>query len=116
MTKIDNLTSSADQTSTLILPDNTYARLRLRYRPRTQRWVADVSYPARSFVAKGINLCCFPNVLRAWRELIPFGLAFMTSDFTDPFDINDFATGRVVAYLLDATDVAAVENTIIGGA
>lgn len=114
MTQVDNLTASADQTSTLILPDNTAVTLRLRYRPRTQRWVADVGYATTGFQVNGLNLCCFPNVLRSWRDVIPFGLAFMTADFTDPFDINDFATQRVKVYLLTAEDVALVESEVIG--
>jgi hypothetical protein len=114
MTNIDNLTNSSDQTTLLILPDNSVATLRLRYRQRTQRWIADVGYANKNFQANGINLTCFPNVLRAWRNILPFGIGFMTADFTDPFDINDFQTGRVQAYLLNAADVALVETQIIG--
>jgi hypothetical protein len=109
MTKIDNLTDAADQTTTLILPDNTAVTLRLRYRARTQRWTADVAYAPLNFKAQGLNVCCFPNIVRFGRNILPFGLAFMTADFTDPFDLNDFASGRVNAYLLDAVDVAAVD-------
>lgn len=114
MTRVDNLTDASDQTTTLILPDNTAVTLRLRFRPRTQRWVADVGYAATGFQVNGLNLCCFPNVMRSWREVIPFGIAFMTADFTDPFQLQDFATGRVAVYLLNAADVLAVESTVIG--
>lgn len=114
MTQIDNLTDAADQTTTLVLPDNTSATLRLRFRPRTQRWIADVGYPSKNFQVYGINCCCFPNIMRAWRNILPFGIAFMTADYTDPFNIEDFASGRVTAYLLNAADVAQVETQIIG--
>lgn len=114
MTLVDNLTDAADQTTTLILPDNTAATLRLRFRPRTKRWTADVAYAPANFAANGINVCCLPNILRAWRRVIPFGLAFMTADFTDPFQLEDFLSQRVSVYLLTAADVAAVEATVIG--
>lgn len=119
MTLVDNLTDASDQISTLILPDNTAATLRLRFRPRTSRWLADVGYPpvtlaGKPFQVNGLNLCCFPNVLRPWRGILPFGLAFMTADFTDPFQLQDFASGRVAVYLLTPADVAAVEASIIG--
>lgn len=114
MTLVDNLTDAADQTTTLILPDNTVATLRLRFRPRTGRWTADIGYAATGFQVYGLNVCCLPNVLRPWRRLLPFGLAFMTADFTDPFQLTDFLTGRCSVYLLDAADVAAVEDTVIG--
>ncbi len=112
---VDNLTDAADQTTTLILDDNTAATLRLRYKPRTKRWIADVAYAPAGLDMKGMNVCALPNVLRPWRRLIPFGLAFVTPGFlTDPFDINDFLTGRCVVYLLNAEDVKAVESTVIG--
>ncbi len=119
MTIIDNLTDAADQTTTLILPDNTAATLRLRYRPRTKRWLADVGYPnatldGKPFQANGIDVCCFPNVMRAWREILPFGIAFLTADFTDPMVVEDFASGRVTAFILNADDVLAVEANVIG--
>lgn len=114
MTLVDNLTDAADQTTTLILPDNTTASLRLRYRPRTQRWVADLTYAPAGLTINGLNICCLPNVLRPWRRILPFGLAFMTPDFTDPFQLTDFLTGRCSVYLLTAEDVAAVEETVIG--
>lgn len=115
MTQIDNLTDAADQTSTLILPDNTAVTMRLRFHPRTSRWVADVGYAAQNFQVNGLNLCCMPNVMRPWRGTLPFGIAFMTADLTDPFNLNDFASGRVAVYLLNAADVALVESQIIGG-
>ncbi len=115
MTIIDNLTDAADQTTTLILPDNTTATLRLRFRPRTGRWIADVAYAPANLNAKGLNVCAGPNILRPWRRTIPFGIAIVTPNFlTDPFDINDFLTGRATAYLLNAADVKAVESVVIG--
>lgn len=120
MTLVDNLTDAADQTTTLILADNTAATLRLRFRPRTQRWVADVGYPTlifngKPFQVNGLNVCALPNILRPWRRLIPFGLAVVTPGFlTDPFQLEDFLTGRATFYLLNADDVAQVESVVIG--
>lgn len=115
MTIIDNLTDAADEQTTLILPDNTSGTLRLRYRPRTQRWIADVGYAPNNFQVYGLNVTTFPNILRPWRRLIPFGIAIVTVGLTtDPFDLNDFLTGRSTAYLLSADDVAEVEASIIG--
>lgn len=115
MTIIDNLTDAADQTTTLILPDNTAATLRLRFRPRTQRWTADVGYAPKNFQVYGLNVCTLPNILRAWRRILPFGLAVVTPGLmTDPFQLEDFLTGRATIYLLNEADVQEVEDTIIG--
>lgn len=119
MTQVDNLTNAADQTTNLVLADNTVVTMRMRYRVRTQRWTVDVGYPpvtlgGKPFQVNGLTLTCFPNVMRPWRNLLPFGIGFWTADLTDPFDINDFSTGRVAAYLLSAADVTAIENSTIG--
>lgn len=111
---ITNLTDFADQVTLLQLPDGTNATMELIYQGAAERWLMNISYG--SFVVNGINLCCYPNVLRQWRNIIPFGITCATTTQTDPFDINDFATGRVSLYLLDETDIVQVESIIIGGA
>lgn len=112
MTKIDNLTDFASQVSSLLLPDNTIVTLALKFNAATQRWAASVGY--KDFQVNGINLCTHPNFMRQWRNVVPFGLACMTGDYTDPFNIEDFASGRVSLYLLDAADVLAVEQQVFG--
>ncbi len=115
MRLVDNLTDAADQTTTLILDDNTAATLRLRFQPRTGRWVADVGYAPANFQVNGLNVCALPNVMRAWRRVLPFGLAFVTPGYkTDPFQLTDFLSGYCSVYILNAADVAAVEASVIG--
>lgn len=111
-TQLTNLTNFADQLATLQLPDGSSATMELIYQGATERWIMNISYG--SFVANGIGLCCYPNILRQWKEIIPFGLAFVTADQTDPFDINDFSSGRVLVYLLNQDDIAQVESSVFG--
>lgn len=111
--QITNLTNFADQITQLQLPDGTIATMELIYQGATERWITNVSYG--SFTANSIGLCCYPNILRQWKEILPFGIACVTADQTDPFDINDFSTGRVSIYLLDQTDISTIENTVFGG-
>ena len=110
---IDNLTNFADQLATIQLADGTTFDLELMFHGATQRWVANVTYGDASIM--GIGVCCHPNLLRQWMNVLPFGLACTTQDLTDPFDISDFSTGRVLLYVLDPSDVAEVEASIIGG-
>lgn len=109
---IDNLTGFADQVSELQLPDQTVASMELIYNGTTERWVLNLIYNGVSY--NSIGLCCFPNVLRAWRKILPFGIACVTSDGTDPFDINDFTTGRVTLFLLTSAEVQQVETELLG--
>lgn len=109
-----NITNFANQSMVLQLPNGETADLVLVFDATSERWVIDVSYS--NTIIKGKGLCCYPNVLRQWRKVIPFGLACTTRDQTDPFTVNDFVTGRVGLFLLTAEDVLAVEATVFGGA
>lgn len=110
MTKIDNLTNFADQQSDLILDDGSVASLNMVYNASTERWIANVFYNGKTY--NGIGLCDHPNILRQWKNVLPFGLSVATSDQTDPFDINDFSSGRVGMFLLNSADVQQIENDI----
>lgn len=110
MTLIDNLTNFANQQTTLILDDGTTVDLVLLFNAATDRWVMSVTYLDK--IIESLGLCTLPNVLRQWMNVLPFGIACVTADQTDPFDINDFSTGRVKLYLLTAADVAQIETKI----
>ena len=112
MFQINNLTTSANQTSIAIMADGSSVTLTFKYRPAIQRWTVDVS--RGSFVANGLGLTTHPNLLRVWRDVIPFGLQIVTKDSTDPFMADDLQSGRVVINMLDNTgentDVEDVET------
>lgn len=110
MTLVDNLTNFANQQTVLVLQDGTTATLTLTFDAATERWVANLAYG--NTVINGLGLCTYPNIIRQWRNVLPFGLAIVTADQTDPFDINDFSDGRVKMYLLTKDDVQQVENQI----
>lgn len=119
MTQVDNLTDFAFQTVKLVLPNGGIATLNIRFDAaigvpgieQSGRWVFDISY--EGYTAKGLNLCCHPNLLRQWRNKIPFGLACITPDYTDPFTVEDFVNGRASVYLLTEQDVVDVEATLL---
>jgi hypothetical protein len=85
----------------------------LRYMPRIQIWNMDVAW--NNFTADGVPLLCGPNILRQWRNIIPFGIAITNNYFLDPYSLTDFSGGNSQFYLLDSTDVAAVEATFFDG-
>ena len=111
MLQISNLTDNANQQTTSLLSDNSSVVFSFRFLPVVQRWVMDISYG--DFAIKGMNLCIHPNLLRTFRQRIPFGLACVAPDGVDPFDINDFINGRILLFILDnsggGTEVEEVE-------
>lgn len=114
MIAITNLSADAHQKTTVLLADNTSVVVTLDFHPATQRWVVGVS--RAEFTVKGIPLCVHPNLLRSFRQVASFGLACVSADGVDPFDINDFESGRVTLSVLDNTngemDVVKVESEI----
>lgn len=97
-----------------MLADGTRVKLELFYRPQQQGWYFNltVPQPTGDFVVKGRRLVTSPNMLRQFRELISFGLGFVTNDNSDPTDQDIFSNGNGTLVLLNAADVAAVESII----
>src|SRR4051812_11454805 len=98
MQKLNNLTDAADQLMTVTLDDGSTLQLELFYRPGIQRWTVDIIHPLLNM--KGFNLALGPNILRQWRNLIPFGIAVDTVTGLDPMNAEDFAQGNNSIYIL----------------
>ena len=114
MIQVTNISDDAHQKTTVLLADNSSVVITLDYRPRTQGWVMSVIHGV--FTRKCVPLCIHPNLLRSERAIIPLGIACVSNDGVDPFDINDFSNDRVKLYVLDntgnETDVDMIENNI----
>lgn len=110
MKLIDKITDSAIQTVTLIGNPNQSIELTLRYMPASQSWVMDVVYD--DFSLYGVRVVANPNLLRQYKNKIPFGLLCTTAQPIDPYRINDFDTGYAKLYLMDADDVEEIETRV----
>lgn len=110
MISIDNLSNDAFQSTTIVLSDGTKVIINLNFLPAIQRWSLDVGYG--DFNANGLMLTIHPNLLREWKNVIPFGLSCTTIDGADPFAVSDFSSKRSTLYVLDTSDVTYVEAQI----
>jgi hypothetical protein len=113
MVQIDNLTDDADQKTTIVLEDGSSVTLELFFRPAIERWTVDVTY-GTELIVKGMTLTLHPNILRGWRNLIPFGMMVYSIDGGDPYYIDDFSSQRIKLYIMDSTEVESVETETIG--
>lgn len=105
---IDRLTDAAYQQSILTGNPGQRIVLTVRFLASQQLWVMDIVW--ESFAAYGIQLVNAPNLLRNYRNLIPFGLACGTTDNQDPYTLDAFSTGYAKLYLLTADEVNSVEQ------
>jgi hypothetical protein len=107
MLYINHLTDDAQQQTYITgIPDITI-NFTLRFLPRIQTWIMGVSY--NDFSAQGIPVTTSPNILRQFRNQIPFGIACVTASGLDPYTVEDFLTQASNLYLLNSTDVQLVE-------
>jgi hypothetical protein len=111
MIKLDSLSDNSDQLLQSVLDDGTIVTLEFLYKPAVQRWFFNVTYGTT--IINGLGLCVHPNLLRQWRNTLPFGICCITTDGVDPINTDDFVNARAAVYVLNSTDVEFVESSII---
>lgn len=113
MLYLNKINNSPKQSYTLVGEEKEQIPFYLWYAPTQQSWFFNISYG--DFTANGLQLVVGPNILRNFRNLIPFGLAVTSTDGLDPFYINDMFFGRINLYLLNQDDVNALEASFFNG-
>lgn len=112
MQQLKGFTQSPFQTAKLPLEINEEAIIRLKFSPTQYSWYFDIEYG--DIISNGNKLVLGSNILRAFKNIIPFGLALKSLDGVDPFKLDDF-TGdnpRVKIYLLNEQEVLEVERIL----
>ena len=81
----------------------------MSYVATQQQWLFSVEY--NDFEFNSAQLLVSPNILRGYKNILPFGILCASIDGQDPFYISDFVNNRIELYLLDSEDVGLVEET-----
>jgi len=110
MRQIEGITDNSKQDFSIVLDDGSLLGLSLIYRPTIQRWSFDITHEKLNL--NGKILCTFPNLLRVYRNNIPFGIMIFVLDSTDPIYIDDFLNDRAQIYILSENDVQAIEDSL----
>lgn len=112
MQVITSFTTSPNQFHELILENNETANFTLRYYPRMTSWFFDISYGDKTI--NGVKVVLHPNILRQFKNILPFGLMFYTDNGSpvEPFQPTDFQTGRVKMAILNKEEVLQVESEV----
>lgn len=107
MLLLDSITNDAHQVMTLTgLPGITIAAT-LDYNPRTTQWIIGVN--DGTIQIQGLAVTTALNMVRQWKNVISYGIACVRTDGLDPYQIDDFADGVASLYLLNSSEVAAIE-------
>lgn len=111
MRQITSLTNDTKQLVNLVLDDASRVAFKINYIAAQQGWFYSVQYG--DFKVLNRRLVNSPNILRAFRNIIPFGIACLVSDGFEPVYLDDFSSGRVTFFLLNSADVIETETLII---
>ena len=90
MRLITGFTDQPNQHQTLTLLDGSKVDLTLRYKPQQTGWFFDLAYTEADgtlFQLLGARLCTFPNILRQWINLLPFGILVQATGNVEPLGI-----------------------------
>lgn len=110
MHQITTLTNEPIQRHQLVLDNNDTVDFRLYFSSRTQCWYFDFAYKELSVKCSKVVLS--PNLLRNFRRIIPFGIAFASDGSTEPFRLDDFSSNRIKMYVLNSEDIESIEQEI----
>lgn len=113
MNIIGGITSQPKQQMTIVLDDGTRATWLLEYRPNQSAWFYSLTWG--TVVLNNQRLVASPNIVRQVIRQIPFGITIITAGNVEPVDQEGFVNGSVVAYLLNAQDVADIEAQVFPG-
>lgn len=108
MYKFTSLTNEPRQQITKLLADGTRIIFSFEYKSNQLGWFFGFQYGDVNY--QNIRLTTSYNILRAYRNWLPFGLRCDTPDFEEPMNIDDFVTEYASVYLLDKEDIEAIEG------
>lgn len=108
MYKFINLGNEPKQEIVMIVDGNIRVPFTFEYKPNQLGWFFGFQYGDVNY--QNIRLTTSYNILRAYRNWLPFGLRCDTADDEEPMDIDDFVNGYANVYLLTKEDVQAIEG------
>lgn len=108
MLEITSLDDSAAQQTKILLENGEYVTLTFRYSPQQLGWFFGVQYGDYNY--QNIRLATRYNILRAYRNYLPFGLRCDTEDGLEPIEQDDFINGYATLYILNKDEVIATEG------
>lgn len=108
MYKIEILSDEPKQKFTVQLDSGERVVFHFEYRPNQIGWFFSFEYNDEKY--QNIRLTTSYNILRAYRNWLPFGLRCDTLDDEEPIDLDDFATKYATVYFLNSKDVQAIEG------
>ena len=111
MQTLDTISNDARQKHTILLAeDSSRIVLELTYKPDVLGWFLDVTYENANFEVRGLRVVTSSNLLRQWKNILPFGILCQCDDAQDPLLLEDFLVKRAILSILSKEEVAQIEE------
>ena len=99
MRRITTLNANPYQRVSFVIGTNKEAVFTFRYLPTQKSWFFDLVYG--DFEINMVRVCCYPNLLDKWRNLLDFGVNVSTDNGLDPFEVTAFDDGSCFFSILN---------------
>ena len=110
MRKITEIGVEPKQDLNIVGENNEKILFTIEYKPTQSAWYFSIVYAG--FSLYGQKLLNSPNILRQFKNALPFGIMCEVVDGSEPYFVEDFREGRCNIYILNESDVLAVEESI----
>jgi len=111
MRLLTNITDDPKQLMYINIENYNAAQLTIWYKPEQYGWFFDLVW--EDFATYTQRVVVTPNLLRPYKNILPFGLACTTTNDVDPIFQNSFITNCKII-LLEETDLSFVETSFYG--
>lgn len=113
MRLLNQVTNASNQKQNILLPDGTQIELKIQFKPMQFGWFI-TSLTWQNVVIEGMRLCVNPNILRQFKNQIPFGIACFSQASREPMFQDDFSSRVANLYLLSEEEVQEYEDYLSG--
>ena len=111
MLEISGITTDYRQKLFINITNFGAAELILQFKPNQYAWYFDLTW--QDFSVTNQQLTMAPNILRQYRNVLPFGIMCFNNSTVDPIVLESFVTDTKL-YLLESAEVFAIEADVYG--
>lgn len=111
MNQITSLTTDPKQQFNAVISGYNTAQIYIEYKPQQFGWFMNLVWG--NFSVNNLRLAVGPNILRQFKNQIPFGIAISGVGNIDPLNQTDWVSNNGF-FILTSDDVAAVETVVYG--
>lgn len=107
---LNEITNYPKQKFTVITTEGEEFTLKLNYSPTQQLWFFDIEY--NDFILNNHCAVTSYNMLKQWKNILPFGMGIICTDEGDPYFIDDFSSKRCRVTILSIAEVEELERLL----